>query len=724
MAVAGFDELATRLLPLTPHVDVISFDVFDTLLERHVEPPELVKAVAAQLATKGFFRATGVSLEPGLILSVRNDVEKRLRSKAKNDGFDYECAFSEIVRDASRLLAPAWESVLTGTLVEAELEAEQDALYPKKHVVGLLTSLKAQGKRVIVTSDMYLDSKLIERLFTYFGLDELVDRYYVSADLKLGKYSGRLFDHILKTENVEPQRMVHVGDHPHSDVVSPRRLGIRAIHLHDSVSLRRRQALKMLSWLGARNPYWKGEHLLAIVPPSNEEEFFFRYGYQCLGPLFCGFVLGVMEQIELRSVSKVFFLAREGDLFRELYVKLTESLGKSLPVADYLHVSRRSVFVPAAWLGLKRRYLDVLLCNRKQRGLFSLAEALGIPADEFDGVARSLGILVDQPIIGWDDEQFERLLNCAEFQEIVIRHAKISRDLLREYLEQQGFFSSPTVAYVDIGWNGTIQYALQDAFNTETNFPETLGLYMSYNNGFGYDFSDSQICGVLFDKRKDDIKHNVFAFFAELFENAARAHHGTTLSYRKSIDGKVYPVLREDDAPDRVAERNFEANALRMRQGVLAFADVFAKAIRLTGYDLKDIKPTLLSLAERVVVHPTKEEVAELMKIVHAEDFGSSNLMDFNAYRLPGLSALTHPLRLMRRIRMSNWKYGTAKTLSLPGFNHLIRFVQLAVAKRCSLGGCKTSPRSMERMLLFAVKNGGCQALNLFAKLFSAKWFK
>lgn len=722
MIAAEFIELSKRLLPLCPHVDLISFDIFDTLFERYVDPPDTVKAVASQLAARHMARVTGVSLEPGLILSARNEVEIRLRSKAKDQGFDYECAFSEIVREVAHLLSPTWENVLSGALIEAELEAEQDALYPKRHVESLLTTIKAQGKRVVVTSDMYLDSALIQRLFKHFGLDGLIDQYYVSSDLKLGKHSGRLFEHILTEENVEPLRMVHIGDHPHSDVVAPRRLGIRAIHLRDAVSLRRRQVLRTFLRLGMRNPYWKGEHLLAIVPPpSKEEDFFFRYGYQYLGPLFCGFVLGVMEEIERSSVSKVFFLAREGDLFRELYVKLAQSFGKPLPAADYLYVSRRSVFLPAAWCGLKRRYLKPLLCNPKQRGLFTLAEALGIPPAEFEGVANGLGISVDQPIVGWLDEQYERLLSCAEFQSIVIRHAKSAHELLREYLDQQGFFSSSTVAYVDIGWNGTIQYALQDAFSSESNFPETLGLYMSYNGGFGYEFSERQVCGVLFDRRKDDLRNNVFVLFAELFENAARAHHGTTLGYRKLVDGKVCPVLREENTPDRVAERSFEECAIRLRQGVLDFAGAFGHAIRLTSYDMKDLKPTLLSLAERIVVWPTQEEVAELMKIVHSEDFGSSNLMDFSAYRLPGLRALGHPKRLMRRIRMSNWKYGTAKTLGLPGFNHFVRFVQLTVGRTTSQGRSLPSPHMIERMLLYVAKIGGFEAVNLIAKLFLAK---
>jgi FMN phosphatase YigB (HAD superfamily) len=726
MVVAGFAELSSRLKALADKVDLVSFDIFDTLLERHVEPPDAVKTVASRRAAVLFAEASGEYLAPEALLAARHEAEATLRRQAQDAGFDHECAFTDIAGAVAHRIAPGKEEALYAALVEGELEAEREALYPRAKAAELLAALKAQGKRVVAVSDMYLDSALITRLFQHFGLGGLVDCIYVSADLKLGKYSGRLFRHVLDKEEIPPSRMVHVGDHPHSDFAAPRALGIRALHLHDAASLRRRQVVRTLQWLGERNPFWRGEHLLELIPPPEAADFHYRYGYSCLGPIFCGFVLGVMEETRRRSIGKVFFLAREGDLFRILYSKLASALAEPLPSAGYLYVSRKSVFLPASWRGLPRRYLDVVLYNPRQKGLLSVANALGIPPAEFAGVARRFGVSIDQPIRGWESERYARLLDDGEFQSTVVRHAGPARSLLRRYLEQEGFFGSQRVAVVDIGWNGTIQYALRGAFGEEADFPETAGFYLSFNDGFRYGFGPDEAKGFLYDGRAGPASHNVFALFEELFENAARAHHGTTVGYREAAGGAVEPVLRSSEMPDRLAEREFEARMTSLRQGVLDFADAFAKALRLTGYGFEDIKPALLALAERCVIHPSREETAHLLEIVHAEDLGSGDVMNFREYRLPGLSILLHPKRFIRLLRSSNWKYGTARTLGLPGFNHLLRRIELAAARLKGIpssgGVCGSRPRAMERMLLAAARKGGFPALNRVHKLLPRKW--
>ena len=723
--VSGIAELSSRLKALDAEVDLISFDIFDTLLERHVEPPDTVKALAAHLTSTLFTSATQRILPDESVVAVRHEIETTLRTQARVMGFDYECAFSDVARKIAQRLAPDEEAGLQSALIKGELEAESRALYLKGHVVELLASLRARGKRIVATSDMYLDGVLIDHLFKHFGLSGLVDRVYVSSDLKLGKYSGRLFRHVLEVEGVLPTRMVHVGDNRHSDFDAPVALGIRAFHLHDVVSLRRRQVVRTLNWLGLKNPYWRGEHLLGIISPLEGSDFHYRYGYNHLGPIFSGFALGILEELRLRQINKVFFLAREGDLFRAVYSKLGPPLAANFPQACYLYLSRKSVFLPASWRGLPRRYLNVVLYNPKQQGLLSVANALGIPSDEFVNVARRFDLNeVCQPITGWSEKHYRRLMADREFQEIIIRHAQPARLLLRQYLEKEGFFGKQSVALVDIGWNGTIQHALRETFGDDDDFPETIGLYLSFNDGFQYQFGSDEVKGILYDGRTSPARHNVFALFEELFENAARALHGTTVGYRKATEG-VEPVLRSDETADRRAERQFEAHTVALRQGVLDFADSFVNAVRLTGYCFEDIKPALLAKAERCVVFPSREETERFLEIVHAEDLGSDKVMTFDEYRLPGLTILLRPKRFLRLLRTSNWKYGTARTLRLPGFNHLLRRIELALAwfkgKAPSSVLCHRSLLS-ERFLLVLVKRGFFPVLNRVRKLSPKKW--
>lgn len=726
MVVAGFAELSSRLKAFDAEVDVVSFDIFDTLLERHVKPPEALKIVAAQ-RTATIIAATGETPPPpAALLAARQEAEAMLRRRAQDLGFDPECAFSDIAWEIAHRLAPGREEALRVAIIDGELEAELEALYLRQGTVELLSSLRSRGKRIIAISDMYLDEALLARIFRHLGLGGLVDRIYVSADHKMGKYSGRLFRHALQAERISPERMIHVGDHPHSDFNAPRTLGIRAFHLNDASKLRHHQIARVLHWLGERNPFWRGHHLLELIPPPISENFHYRYGYSHLGPIFCGFVLGVLEKLQINPVDKVFFLAREGALFRDLYVKLAPSLMKHAPPHAYLYLSRKTVLLPASWHGLSRHNLHTILCNPKQKGLLSVANALSIPPGEFADIARRFDLeSVDQPTHGRDKAWFASLLADDAFQKTVASAARPARLLLRRYLKQEGFFGNRRVALVDIGWNGTIQNALQDAFGDEADSPETLGLYLSYNDGFHYGLDPEEAVGILFDKRTHHYSQNVFALFEELFENAARAPHGTTIGYRERPDGRIDPILRPDDAPDRQAEREIEQWTDELQHGVLDFADAFCRAVRLTGFCFADIKPALLAKAERLAVHPTAEEAAYFLQTVHAEDLGSDNVMNFNEYRLPGLSMLLHPKRLLRLLRTSNWRYGTARTLGLPGFNHLLRRAELFVRRRkCTAPATMpvARPRLTERVLLAVVKKGGGPHLNRLRKVVSKKF--
>lgn len=722
MVVTSFAELSVRMDAICTEVDLVSFDIFDTLLERHVEPPDSVKIVSARKAGKIFAAAVGVKLSDIVLLMAREEAETALRLTAKRQGLDFECAFTDIAKAMAHVLAPGKEDTLKTALIEAEVEAEIEALFLRVGVLELLSAIRVRGKNIVAVSDMYLDKALINRLFQHFGLDRLIDRIYVSADLKLGKYSGRLFHHVLKVEGITPTRMIHIGDNHHSDYAIPRSLGIRACHLFDCQSLQRRQTARTLQWLGARNPFWRGEYLLGLIPTPTDKDFHYRYGYSQLGSIFCTFALGILEEVSQSRIEKVFFLARDGDIFRALYSKLALNLAEHAPIAGYLYLSRKSLFLPSAWRGLTRRHLDVVLYNPKQKGLFSVANALGIPSEEFAGIASRFGLeSIDQPIWGWRTEQYERLLADNEFHETIVRYALPARLLLRSYLDGEGFFGRQHIALADIGWNGTIQYALRETFGEDDDFPKITGYYLSFNDGFRYAFEPNEVRGILYDGRTSPRQQNVFALFEELFENAARAVHGTTIGYRVA-NGRTEPVLRDDVTADRQSEREFEVQISILRLGVLDFADAFSKAIRLTGYSFEDVKSSILARAERCVVYPSREETDHLLRIVHSEDLGSENLMNFSEYRLPGLKILLRPKRFLRLMRASNWKYGSASTLGLPGFNHFLRRLELCIAwykdtpPHTDLSPCPR-PRPTERVLLVLVKRGHFTALNQVRKL-------
>jgi len=164
-----------------------------------------------------------------------------------------------------------------------------------------------------------------------------------------------------------------------------------------------------------------------------------------------------------------------------------------------------------------------------------------------------------------------------------------------------------------------------------------------------------RIEGVIQDARSGDPYERTPMDFEELFEQGARSGEGTTLGYDEDA-GRVVPVLKDDLAPDRRGEIACNPLIERFQDGVLDHLTHFHAAWRLTGYRAVDIKPYVLALLERAVVYPTREEVEEISRLVHTEDFGHDHTLDI------GLAPVRYrdvfrPRQLYLRLRHQPWKF-------------------------------------------------------------------
>ncbi len=149
---------------------------------------------------------------------------------------------------------------------------------------------------------------------------------------------------------------------------------------------------------------------------------------------------------------------------------------------------------------------------------------------------------------------------------------------------------------------------------------------------------------------------------------------------RKEDTGEVVPILKGDEAPDRLEELRLNPKIERFHAGVLDFCKEFSRALALTGYTLDDIRPYIMTLVERLVSFPTKEEADLLMQITHSEDFGHDDVLDLNRDRLSWRSLLI-PRSLKQRLRNSNWMYGSARLLDIPALNALMRYLDVTRAR-------------------------------------------
>lgn len=232
------EELKKRIL--YHENDVMTFDVFDTLVTRKVATPRGIFALMqGALADE--------SLLPGLPLSVRHGFfdmrwfyERKAREKWQKDSRE-DITFEEIYKclgEAEKLSLDQLQG-----LMKLELDIEARNLIGIEENVKQVKELLKSGHRVILISDMYLGEKEIRSLLV--SVDEVFQNLpiFSSADMNKGKWSGNAYKLVRQREGLDIFHWVHTGDNKASDIGQARDLGIKTVYYNGAALTRRESEL-------------------------------------------------------------------------------------------------------------------------------------------------------------------------------------------------------------------------------------------------------------------------------------------------------------------------------------------------------------------------------------------------------------------------------------------------------------------------------------------------
>ncbi len=687
------------------HYRYVSLDIFDTLLAR-IETPEQVQRSVCRLLAKRLRKlavqcpASGQAYTAEQVWQTRQQAEQALRQQAVESGYDYECRFSELV--------PVWLQQLVegdcdgqaglgvgelGTVelaelnafvIQTEMELEQLALYVKPGVSDLLQWLSGFGIRLFALSDMYLDGGYVRSLLAAKGLLQYFEQVYVSADSLLCKYSGRLFIEVGERHALDYAAWTHIGDNPVSDRRAACRVGIQGIWLYEKAEQRRLERQVLTAKMAQRGSIWAGRHFFSVLEQrlrmheTASEDFYFCYGRDVLGTAFSTFTLGLQERLQCKPADKVFFVARDGYLFQQMY----QQLEGDKPEDEYIYLSRKVITAASTAAGLTREQAQVAFYNPKQQGLRSVCKVYGLSEAELAPLALQHGFAdFAEPVRNWHDPRLLDFLADERVQACVRPQGLEHRALLEDYLEQMGFFAHARVALVDIGWNGTVQKFLKEAFGHRADFPEVNMYYFAFVPKMYSDFGKQNFAeGIIHDSRRDNACERIPAEFEEIFEQGARALEATTVGYRR-VKGAVEPVLKSGQAPDRRAELACNRMVDAMQAGALQHWAHFRAVQRLTGYSSVQLLPYVYGVLERAVVYPTREESRQLTRLVHTEDFGHDHVLELGKRSL-GWRDVLRPQEVWQRIQQSAWRYALFASIPTSLANFAFRVVYLHAVKK------------------------------------------
>lgn len=256
-----------------------------------------------------------------------------------------------------------------------------------------------------------------------------------------------------------------------------------------------------------------------------------------------------------------------------------------------------------------------------------------------------------------------RLLNLMEdeeFQSYCAKHGEHHRSILREYLASIGMTEDAgTVVLCDMGWSGTMQHLIKQAFQFES-MPKVVGSYfgMHWNNVYNFSSPESRIKpGFILDSRQDHETAFAFQPLKPLLEIAATARHGSTSHYERQPNGQVDPIL----APPK---ERFDDGRIDIQDGLRDFVSKFVEVYALYEWPPHMMKPFALKQMIDQLLTPSREVALTVGKLTQSVDWGSGDYVTIVPQNASPKDLL-RPKRFRRYMGEAIWPVGALRKMGL-----------------------------------------------------------
>ena len=198
--------MTNRLLRKLKKYKVVSFDVFDTLIERTVKLPSDIFALVG---------ANVLGADNGFVQN-RIQAEKEARDRSVSGEVTLEDIYAGLRTEYGEL---------ADRLMNEEIELEIKSCTPKTSMTEIYKTATDSCEKVFIISDMYLPSTVIEKMLEKCGINSYL-KIYVSNEYDCNKISGRLFERVILDNGINRSDMLHVGDSIKADYLGARKAKI------------------------------------------------------------------------------------------------------------------------------------------------------------------------------------------------------------------------------------------------------------------------------------------------------------------------------------------------------------------------------------------------------------------------------------------------------------------------------------------------------------------
>lgn len=439
------------------HHSVVSFDIFDTLLVRRVVEPE---TAFYMLENKLEFEDFG-KMRSNIREYFKQEFPRHLRL---DEIYGYLKQFGPAGKD--------WDAVL-----QAEIELEKKITVVRREMQQLLQHARNKGKKVVLTTDMYYTSAMLQEILDGHGISGY-DKIIVSCEVRRSKQRGTMWEAL--REAFPQETIMHVDDRTDFDpepiaqaridyyaIASPEKLlvnGGLAFLGEGKRTAGDEVALGSLATQVGNNPFaMENGGCLALETP-------YEVGYSIFGPITHLFMSWLLENTVKNREDVVLFLSRDGYCWESLYREMGKR--EKLPYFCYFYTSRMAAI--NAYVENIEDIQVVLHKTNKSRSLkvYEILKSffqVDLEADDFN--QQYYYRVSDEALLDYIEK------NCLD---LILEEAKEQRENYRTYVEGLNLPQGDKIAVVDFVGGGSAQMFLKRLLGRKLG-----GYYMGNRSGIG-----------------------------------------------------------------------------------------------------------------------------------------------------------------------------------------------------------------------------------------------
>lgn len=413
--------------------DVISFDLFDTLVMRQtVSSDDVAEFVDCRLREKGIYIND--------FCKKRLGIEKELSKNAAP-------TLVEIYQNLLGKSDGGAAGIAAEELADLEWNTDFELLVPRIEMCDIFRGIVNEGKSAYIVSDTYYNKSRLAKILEKCDIIKYTD-ILSSSDCKVSKTQGL---YKVLQEREKSKKCLHIGDDIVADIEKARDQGFDTYRVFSGADLLEDVGnLGLSECVGELSDRLKTGMFVSRIfnsPFQFESEDrhieisdVYDIGYLLCAPLISDFVLWFRKCMEEGQFKNIWFGARDGYLIKKMYDYLMESYDQYEKTVYFL-TSRTAAIRAGVRDERDIRYVDEMKFSGALEG--NLRERFGIDASAVDGediLAEETGLM--------------------RYKKAILTNAERENEHYQKYISKLEIHEGD-IAFFDFVAKGTVQMYIQ-----------------------------------------------------------------------------------------------------------------------------------------------------------------------------------------------------------------------------------------------------------------------